>query len=227
MKKYFSNFLDLIFPRPCLGCGTSLLSQENQICISCLVNLPKNNLMEGNETDKRFWGKLPVQHSFSFLLYNRKGLVQKLIHQLKYRNQPDLGVLLGKLFGEDLKTLDFKPKIDVLVAVPLHPSKLQQRGYNQAACVANGLSESTEIVFDDDILIRTKATNTQTKKSRIERYENVSTIFEVTDIEKIKGKHIGIVDDVITTGSTIEACGAVLLEAGASYVSVISLGTVK
>ncbi len=225
MKTYFSAFLDLIFPRPCLACGASLLSQENQVCIQCQIDLPRNEINQNLETDKRFWGKLPVQYSLSFLQYNRKGLVQKLIHQLKYRNQPDLGVFLGKLFGEELKKMDLM--IDAWIPVPLHPSKEKQRGYNQAACIAQGLSESTTIPTITDLLRRSKVTSTQTKKTRIERFENVATIFEVADMEQVKGKHFAIVDDVITTGSTIEACGLALLEAGAKSISVVSLATVK
>jgi ComF family protein len=187
--------------------------------------LPRTNshLESIERLSNRFWGKIPVSNNITFLKYSKKGKVQKLLHELKYRNKPEIGKYLGKIYGLDLQQVDFDKKIDFLVGVPLHPTKLLQRGYNQADCIAEGLSEVLNVPFETMSVKRREYTETQTKKSRYERFLNVENIFEVTDIDKIKDKRIAIVDDVLTTGSTIESLGATLLNEGAKEIYVITI----
>lgn len=223
--KWFKHLLDIIYPRSCEACNEALLGGENLICINCLIDLPRTNshLEIIEKLSNRFWGKIPVSNNITFLKYSKKGKVQKLLHELKYRNKPEIGNYLGKIYGLDLKQIEFDKKIDFLVGVPLHPTKLLQRGYNQADCIAEGLSEVLNVPFDTMSVKRREYTETQTKKSRYERFLNVENIFEVTDIDKIKDKKIAIVDDVLTTGSTIESLGATLLNEGAKEICVITI----
>ena len=226
---WFADFLDLVFPRTCEACQSVLLNQEKILCTSCLIDLPRADFKENDDTNlsKKFWGKLPVAHTLSFLKFTKKGKVQRLLHNLKYRNKPEVGILLGELFGRELKEIGFDKKIDLLISVPLHAQKLKQRGYNQADCIAEGLSKSLEIPFEKDLLKRIKFTETQTRKSRFERFQNVENIFEVIDVEKIKNKRVAIVDDILTTGATIESCGITLLERGCSEVSVMTIASAQ
>lgn len=223
--KWFKHLLDIIYPRSCEACNEALLGGENLICSNCLIDLPRTNshLQSIEKLSNRFWGKIPVSNNITFLKYSKKGKVQKLLHELKYRNKPEIGNFLGKIYGLDLQQVEFSKKVDFLIGVPLHPTKLLQRGYNQADCIAEGLSKALNVPFDSLSVKRREYTETQTKKSRYERFLNVENIFEVIDIEKIKDKRIAIVDDVLTTGSTIESLGATLLNEGAKEISVITI----
>lgn len=223
--KWFKHFLDIIYPRSCEACGEALLGGENLICTNCMIDLPRTNshIQRLDKVSNRFWGKIPVTDTITFMKFSKKGKVQKLLHELKYRNKPEVGKYLGKIYGVDLKAVDFDKKIDLIIGVPLHPTKLVQRGYNQADCIAEGLSEALDVPYDTNTVKRLTHTSTQTKKSRIERFKNVENIFEVIDVEKIKGKRIAIVDDVLTTGSTIESLGITLLNAEAKEISVITI----
>lgn len=224
---WFKHLLDIIYPRSCEACGESLLGGENLICINCLVNLPRTNshIIQRESISKKFWGKIPVLNTFSFLQFSKKGKVQQLLHGLKYGNKPELGKSLGQLYGTDLKEVELEKKIDVLIGVPLHPTKLKQRGYNQADCIAEGLSITMGVPIETSAVIRTTHTNSQTKKTRFERFQNVENIFEIVDVEKIKGKKIAIVDDVLTTGSTIESLAIALLNGGCKEISVITIAS--
>lgn len=223
--KWFKHFLDIIYPRTCEACGKALLGGENLICTNCMIYLPRTNshIQRLDKVSNRFWGKIPVTDTITFMKFSKKGKVQKLLHELKYRNKPEVGKYLGKIYGVDLKAVGFDKKVDLIIGVPLHPTKLIQRGYNQADCIAEGLSEALEVPFETNAVKRLIHTATQTKKSRIERFQNVENIFEVIDDEKIKNKRIAIVDDVLTTGSTIESLGITLLNAEAKAISVITI----
>jgi ComF family protein len=225
--KWLNHFLDLIYPRTCEACENHLLSEEKLICTHCMMTLPqtKSHLDSSNHITKKFWGKIPVRGSFSYLKFIKKSRVQKLLHELKYRNKPELGKFLGELYGKDLKKIQLDEKIDLIIGVPLHKEKYKQRGYNQADCFAEGLSVSLGIPFDEKSVIRIKNTETQTKKSRIDRFRNVEDIFKVVEKEKILGKRIAIVDDVLTTGSTLESLGKKLLDEGCSEITFITLAT--
>lgn len=223
--KWFKHFLDIIYPRTCEACGEALLGGENLICMNCIIDLPRTNshIQKLDKVSNRFWGKIPVTDTITFMKFSKKGKVQKLLHELKYRNKPEVGKYLGKIYGVDLKAAGFDKKIDLIIGVPLHPTKLIQRGYNQADCIAEGLSEALAIPYETHAVKRLVYTSTQTKKSRIERFQNVENIFEVIDAEKIKDKRIAIVDDVLTTGSTLESLGVTLLNAEAKEISIVTI----
>ena len=171
--------------------------------------------------------KIPVTHAFAYLTFVKGGKVQHLLHQLKYRNQPEVGKLLGRWYGADLQAAGFENKFDLIVPVPLHPAKFRKRGYNQSDAIAEGLSEGMGIAWSDKTVIRTIFTDTQTHKKRYARYQNVASVFAVAEPEKIQGRHILVVDDVMTTGSTFEACANTILQNGASAISVLALAAAK
>lgn len=223
--KWFKHFLNIIYPRTCEACEDVLLGGENLICMNCMIDLPRTNshIQKLDKVSNRFWGKIPVTDTITFLKFSKKGKVQKLLHALKYRNKPEVGKYLGKIYGVDLKAGGFDKKIDLIIGVPLHPTKLKQRGYNQSDCIAEGLSEALEVPFETNAVKRLIHTASQTKKSRIERFQNVENIFEVIDFEMIKNKRIAIVDDVLTTGSTLESLGITLLNAEAKEISIVTI----
>jgi ComF family protein len=217
--------LNLFFPKVCAGCNVSLFSNEYLICTKCLANLPETNYHQqpGNVIEKIFWGRVKVEHAFAFLLFRKHGITQNLLHQLKYKGIKEIGTWLGKLYATRLQELSKATNIDGVAAIPLHRSKLLKRGYNQAQLFSEGLAEKLGVAEMSQNLIRNRVTETQTKKSRVERQDNVSGIFQVKDPDKLEGKHILLVDDVITTGATLESCVAELLRVPGCRVSVAAL----
>lgn len=223
LNSVVTDFIGLLYPAYCYSCEKSLVSGEAIICTNCRLKLPYIPLtekIEENPLMHRFYGKVPVSNAVAFLYFRRSGRVQKLLHALKYKGIQEIGVLLGQWFGASLKANGFTTTFDMVVPVPLHRVKLQKRGYNQADSFAQGLAEALGMEWDKTILKRTKNTETQTNKSRPERWENVGQVFEVTDPAKVNGKKIFLVDDVITTGATLEACTITLMKAGCAEVSV-------
>ncbi len=216
---------DLFYPRLCAACETNLQSYEEHICIKCSLELPKFAGPQFDEfvLEKKFWGKVPVEHTRSFLQFSKRGPVQNILHQIKYHNRPDLAIYMGKWFGQLLVTESFQKEIDLIIGIPLHPKKKKARGYNQADLFAEGLSETLEVPFDQESLIRLQYTETQTKKSRFKRYENMEGVFHVKYPEKIAKKRVCLVDDVLTTGATLEVAAHELLNAGAAGISVITI----
>lgn len=156
----------------------------------------------------------------AFLKMKKGGIVQKMLHQLKYHHHPEIGIKLGKVFGHELLKQDLGKAFDIIIPVPLHVSRLRKRGYNQSAKFAEGLSHSLSVPWDESVSIRKGKTNTQTRKSKIDRWENVKDVFSIADNKLISGKKILLVDDVITTGATLEACGKHLINNGCSEISV-------
>ncbi|GAB3504340.1 ComF family protein [Emticicia fontis] len=223
--KWFTHLIDIIYPKTCDACGEPLLGGEKLICTQCLVSLPRTNVhLQADELiERRFWGKTTISHTIAYLRFSKKSKVQHLLHQLKYKNKPELGVMLGELYGQDLKAANFDKNIDLLIGVPLHVQKEKQRGYNQANCIAEGLSKVLEVPYDTTIAKKVVNTDTQTKKNRFERFMNVKDAFEITDTKKLVNKRVAIVDDVLTTGSTIESFAKTLLESGCAEVSVITI----
>lgn len=204
----FKALADIVFPNLCVGCNGVLLGAEKQICTTCIKNLPETrfHVHAENDLEKIFWGRVRLTRAFSFLIFRKKGVVQNILHDLKYGNNPDLGVFLGEMYGSKLRQAGIN--FDGVVAVPLHESKQKLRGYNQSDCFAEGLSYSLNCTHMRAVVKRKKATATQTRKTRIQRWDNVEEVFEVWQPERISGKNILLVDDVITTGATIEACAA-------------------
>ena len=208
------DFLSLFFPNYCFGCNQSLVKGEDILCTLCLLDLPKTNyhLLEDNPIKTKLTGRIPIKHAWAFLKFRKTRIVQRLLHQLKYNNHPEIGAKLGRYYGLELAKEGYQNEFDLIVPVPLHRIRKRRRGYNQSAKFAQGLSESLGIPWDESISIRMATTSTQTKKSKQERWENVKNAFDVNDINKVKGLRILLVDDVITTGATLEACGQHLID---------------
>ncbi|GAB3944338.1 ComF family protein [Spirosoma harenae] len=223
----FVDFIDLLFPSLCLGCRQSLGANEKVLCTSCRIHLPETGQhcepYDQNLLNK-FAGKVPIQFLSSYLYYSKGGVVQKLIHQIKYNGQKEAAKEIASWYGHQLKSeCPLINEIDVILGVPLHASRLQQRGYNQADWIADGFAESLEIPARNDVLIRRKFKDSQTHKNRLDRWDNVKTVFSVVDREAVLGKNILMVDDVLTTGATLEACTIELLKAGCKSVHVVTL----
>ncbi len=223
------DFINLFFPALCRSCGESLVRGEEFICTECLVGIKRTgyHLDRGNQLEQIFWGRCAVDRAAAFSVYNRGSCIRKLIHKMKYKDDPEIGFMLGRLYGTYLKGSSFIEGIDLLIPVPLHPAKQRQRGYNQSGYIAQGLSFTTGIPVNDKILIRTSGSSTQTKRHRYERWENVQGLFTVTDSESINGRHVMVVDDVITTGSTMEACVEALTASSDTRVSVVALAVTQ
>jgi ComF family protein len=216
------DFIALIYPNVCLACGNSLYRHEKHICTFCSYQLPMTNFHyhQDNPVSKIFWGRVNIHSATAFYYFKRGTKVQHLLHELKYKGQKGVGETLGEWFGKELKKSPLFDTVDIVVPVPLHPKKKKKRGYNQSDCIAEGLAKGMEITWSDKLLFRDVATETQTKKSRIRRWENVSSIFRVDNDPRFHNKHFLLVDDVITTGSTIESCAQELIKIPGAKVSV-------
>lgn len=225
----FSDFIDLVFPNYCLMCSGSLVKNEEHICLHCRYHLPLTNYHKDrdNPLSRRFVGKVDVKYAWAFLKFTKGGQVQQALHHLKYNKKPEVGKLLGSWFGTELKKHNLHTEFDAIVPVPLHPSKLKKRGYNQCDPIADGLALQMEVAAQPTALRRNTANRTQTRLNRMERYENTRRIFEVTESDLIRGKRILLVDDVVTTGSTLEACVAALQEAQCRDVSIACIAAAQ
>jgi ComF family protein len=214
MGGYLTDFISLLFPELCPACGESLVATETLVCTDCRYNLPYTNfhLQPDNIVARQFWGKINIQGAYSLYYFAKGGKVQNLMHHFKYRGMYRIGNLLGKMAGKQLIQNDVFNTVDLIIPVPLHKSRLKQRGYNQSTCFAEGLASKLDATVHENNLVRVKATDTQTHRSRFSRFENMQEVFAVKNPEKLINKHILLVDDIVTTGSTLEACGQKLLE---------------
>ena len=221
----FQDFIALIYPRHCIACGNSLYKHEEQVCNYCKVNLPKTNFHKSikNPVDTLFYGRTPLQLATSFYMFTKKGGVQKILHAIKYKHNKELAKLVGEWFANDLKEDVIISQADYIIPVPLHTKKFKIRGFNQSEEFAKGLANGLEIPLNTTVLIRSDFTDTQTKKNKYERWENVEDKFQLTNLDDFKNKHVVLVDDVITTGATIEACCAVLQQIEGIKISVLSI----
>ena len=225
LTNILSNFVSLLYPVTCAGCDERLLQNESSICTNCKYDLPKTNFHDdsNNEVCKLFWGRANIHSATSFFFFNKSGKVQNMIHALKYRSNQSVGESLGKLFGHDLKATKNFNSIDMIIPVPLHKNKLKLRGFNQSEVIAKGLADAMEIPENLSALVRVAEGETQTKKSKFHRWVNIKDAFEISDEKVLKGKHILLEDDVITTGSTLTSCAEKLLESNGTKVSVATL----
>ncbi len=224
--KYTSTcFLELLFPRTCIVCNKKLFDSENYLCLKCLLQLPRLNLhgQEGNRMEQLFYGRVPIEKAAAYFEFRKGSNYQKVIHHLKYKGQKGIGEFMGERFGAELKTSDYLSNADIVCPVPLHPKREKQRGYNQSYHIAVGLARQLEKPLNTSNLKRKIFTNTQTRKSRIERWQNVDGIFDISSSSEFEGKHIILVDDVVTTGATIEACSQAILKKCNAKISVLSL----
>jgi len=224
-KELKNSILHILFPHVCDGCGSDIIDEESNLCMKCIGALPETNfhLHANNPVEKIFWGRLPVVSATAQFYFTKESLMQHLMHQLKYRGNKELGKQLGRLMGYDLKKANRFDKLDYLIPLPLFASKERRRGFNQATILCEGIAEvmNTEIALD--VIVRTQYTETQTKKGRIERWQNMEGKFELANPAAIAGKHVLLVDDVVTTGATLEACGHELLKATGVKLSIATL----
>lgn len=218
------NLISLFYPNLCAGCGNSLLKNERVICISCRASMPRTDFhrFKENPVFKLFRGRTRVEASTSLLYFNKGASVQQMLHQLKYRGNIELGEELGGELGSVLKDSEFFKDVDVVMPVPLHPAKERKRGYNQSMVIAKGVARVMEVEASKN-LVRKSFTQTQTRKTRYERWQNVSEVFEVKNGKQIRGRHVLLIDDVITTGATLEACVNELLKEDGTKVSIATL----
>ncbi len=220
----WQDFLQLVFPRLCVLCYEPLVKQENFLCMHCINNLPYTHYWKerDNPAAQLFWGRVQLEWVIPFLHYTKQGRVQKMIHQIKYHNRPEMAEYLGMLFGNVLRHTCLCDA-HAIMAVPLHPLRLRQRGYNQSEKIARGIAGVMKLPLWNGIIERKTWQKSQTLKSRYERWENVKDAFELINPLAVEGKHIILVDDVLTTGSTLEACANCLINDGKARVSIATL----
>lgn len=218
-----TSLVQLFYPRLCIACNGNLIRNETFLCTHCLLHLPQTyfHTLPENNLSKVFWGRIPLEHTLAFLYFKKGNAVQHILHEIKYKDNKDLAIFIGRYYGSILQEANLK--LDGIVAIPLHKNKQRNRGYNQSELIVQGLSASLNIENMSRHIVRHKATETQTKKQRFERWENVEDVFEVTETSVFEYKHILLVDDVITTGATIEACGKKILAIAGCKLSVASI----
>lgn len=219
----FRDILQLVFPRICVTCHNSLTRNEHHLCTHCILDLPQTRFHESpdNALAKTFWGRLAIEQAFSFLYFRKGNSVQHILHEIKYNNNTELATFIGRYYGSILSASGIQT--DGIVAIPLHKNKLRKRGYNQSEKIVEGMCESMNTPNLSKHIERKKATETQTRKSRFDRWENVEEVFCLKEPEPFYGKRIMLMDDVITTGATIEACGSELITEAQCSLSVASI----
>lgn len=225
ITRYLTDLSRLFYPHNCAGCGYELYDNRHLLCLKCLSALPVTGFENApsNYTARLFAGRLPLEKAASWLFFGKQGITQALIHQLKYRGNTDIGEYLGRQMGNALSKSVWFRDIDVLVPLPLNQKKLNIRGYNQSTVLCRGLQAATGIPLEEVAVMRTRFTQTQTRKSRLQRWTNVEHVFDLREAAHLEGKHALLVDDVITTGATMDACGQVLLKVPGLRLSVLSL----
>lgn len=225
MFRLINDLFNLFFPRICQACGEALAPVDEEICLSCLYLLPYTHfhLDTDNAMVQSFWGRVPVEGAAAFLYFHKGGKVQHMIHRFKYKKRHQIGTFLGRIYGYQLLKQTPYNTVDMIIPVPLFKKKQRKRGYNQSEIFAKGLSMALGVPVETNILFRTKESESQTRKTQSQRWENVKEIFSVIHAEQLEGKHILLVDDVMTTGATIEACATTLLKDNNVRISVVTI----
>jgi len=225
LKDLWDDFISLLFPRICCGCGNELVRNEKVICTECILAIPRTCFHEkdDNPVSQLFWGRCKIEKATAFSFYSKGSRIRKVIHSLKYKGLRGIGPEMGKICAFSLLSSGFFSDIDIIVPVPLHPQKLRKRGFNQSEAISEGIAGVAGIPMDSVSLVRISGSGTQTRRSRMGRWENVEGIFRVERPEMFSGRHVLLVDDVITTGSTIDACATELLKIEGVKVSVVAL----
>lgn len=219
------NLINLFFPKICSGCRNSLGDFEHVICTSCRHELPVTNfhLQDDNPLERIFYGRIKLNRATALFYFTKKGIVQELLHNLKYRGHENIGEFLGKWLAHELISSGNFKEVDIVIPVPLHKKKLRKRGYNQVTLFAKEIATALNASYIDNVLIKTSHTETQVFKKRLARWQQRDEVFQLINATKIEGKNILIVDDIVTTGSTIEACGNVLKQANIKSLSLASM----
>jgi ComF family protein len=225
LTKYASSVLHLFYPHICPGCGSDKLSRSDELCLTCRVELPFTNFetIADNTIEKIFYGRMQIQAATSLLYFSKGTLVQRLIHQFKYKANTELGSFLGTTMGQALQQASRFSGVDCVVPLPLFAKKQEQRGFNQAAVLTASIANQLKVPAIYNNVIRQKFTQTQTKKHRTERWQNVAESFVVANPAQLQNKHVLLVDDVITTGATIEACAQKIASISNTKISVATL----
>jgi len=221
----FSNLASLIYPELCVICREPLIENEKYFCFSCFLKLPKTNyhFISDNQAIDRFAGKVSLEKASSYFYYNKEGVAQKLIAEIKYKGNRNLGEWIGAYIANDMISSNFFQNIDYLVPVPLHKSKEKKRGFNQAEKIAKGIAKVTKISLETSNVFKQKSNTSQTKKRLFERWKSTRNLFYMKNPELFNQKHILIIDDVLTTGSTIEALAQSLLKSKDIKISILTV----
>lgn len=225
-KTIWNQFFELFFPQLCICCGNRLIDIEKSVCLNCLNKLPKTNYLttRDNKLEVFFAGRFPFEHIAAFAYFVKGGSIQKIIHEIKYKNNPQLALYVGEICGKEILKSRFFEGVDCIVPIPLHPKRLRQRGYNQALMVAKGIANKTGFTVCEENLIRVINNPSQTKNTKLQRWKNTEGIFDIRNKDFFSGKHILLIDDVVTTGSTIEVCAKLLLSCADVKVSIFTVG---
>lgn len=221
----FKNLINLFFPPVCSGCHSFLMTNETVICTHCRHHLPQTNhhLQTENEAYKKFYGRIPVEHASAFLYFHKKGMVQELIHNLKYRGHQEIGTQLGYWYAEDLKKIAVLKEVDAVISVPIHKKRWRKRGYNQVDTFAEAIAFTLNIPVRKDLLFKKINAKTQSKKNLLGRMYGNQKVFEVKYSPADQHKHYLLLDDVLTTGATLEACSKALLEIPGIKISIVCM----
>ena len=225
IQEYWYDFVNLFYPKICKSCGQNLQKGEEQLCLVCKTDLPLSDYwkQKNNPIEELFWGRVKIEFASSLMIFRKASPYRHLIHLLKYKGDKEIAIYLGQLLAQKIIEDSKYQPLDLIIPVPLHPKKQRKRTYNQSDCIAKGLSEILEIPYRTNLLVRTVNTSTQTKKNKEERWENVSGIFKLNNEKELQAKHILLVDDVITTGATIESCVLALQKCVNVKISIASL----
>jgi ComF family protein len=225
VKNWANGLMQLFFPHTCAACGSDVLNEETALCMQCLHQLPVTNFNQhaNNPVEKIFWGKLSITAATSYCHFTKQSLIQNILHQAKYKNNQQAAIFMGNLLGTSLIQSNRFNTIDAIVPLPLFAARLKKRGYNQATLISKGIAEQTGKPIIETAVTRLSATETQTHKNRVERWQNMQGRFMVTNAAVLENKHILLVDDVVTTGATLEACGQELLTIKGTQLSIATI----
>lgn len=222
-KEFLEDFISLFFPKICIHCRTSLVYQEEHLCTSCRLSLPKTDyhLLKDNPLTQKFVYEPKVKAAAAFLHFNKGGIAQSVIHDLKYRGNKEVGEMIGRWYGQDLHMADWS--VDVILPVPLHQRKQEKRGYNQSEHFAMGLGESLGVAVETGYVRRTRRTKTQTRKTKVERWQNIGSVYAIADPAALAGKRVLVVDDVLTTGATIGELAVLLADCQVASIYIVTM----
>lgn len=222
---FLKDIFHLFFPRLCVICEEELVANEELICLACRFNLPTTNFIDekDNMVERIFYGRFELADATSLLYYRHEGITQKLISRLKYKGNQEIGSFLGEWLGNELRESSRFHGVDCVVPVPLHPKKLKKRGFNQLTSFGKSIAFILKVPYVENILIKKNETVTQTKKGRFDRSKNVKEIYAISNADIFKDKHVLLIDDVITTGATLEACALEILKIKNTKLSIATM----
>ncbi len=222
--KWISDLIDIIYPRHCLVCGERLSAGEKDLCANCFYKLPKVARKEYEEIEKSFWGKIEIERAASYIHYHKGSPYNNILHSIKYKEHPEVGERIAHTAAKELQSIGFFSNIDAIVPLPLSKKKRKARGYNQCDYIARGISRATGIPVIKDAVVRSVSNETQTHKNRNERWENVKGIFTLVQAPMLEGRHILLIDDILTTGATLANCAKAIQDGCRCRISIFTLG---